>query len=144
MPKKLYAILLLLFAQFTAVSASAQTSDALLVDEENKEEPTLHDTTTLLHAFRKGTFEGRFHCFFMSALNEGSLSNFIMPMPLGVVSSTKLCHSVIFNLGWVGFTPSIWFHLTWQSPVLSPVRPIAMKLDYSRYKILRRLIICTS
>ncbi|MFZ5976200.1 hypothetical protein [Hydrotalea sp.] len=96
----MYAILWLLFAQFTAVDATAQTADTSLADDEHREEPKQNDTTTLLHAFRKGSIEGRFRYFFISAINEGQLSDYYAnAFGGGIKYQTASFHHFKFGLG---------------------------------------------
>ncbi|RWZ87397.1 MULTISPECIES: hypothetical protein [Hydrotalea] len=140
----MYAILWLLFAQFTAVDATAQTADTSLADDEHREEPKQNDTTTLLHAlFGKAVLKGVSDTFLFRPSTRGNYL-IIMPMLLVAVSNIKRRHSIILNSAWVVFILLICVPPILQNPILLLAPPIVMKLDYSTYKILRKPIIWIS
>jgi hypothetical protein len=100
MQKHIYAILFLLLAQLPMVGISAQIADTTVVTEENQEDAEQSDTTSLLHAFRKGSFEGRFRYFFMSAINEGALTDYYAnAFGGGIKYQTAPFHHIQFGLG---------------------------------------------
>ena len=77
--KKIYAIIGFCFSQLVVATAAVPTADASLLwadDDTTGLAVDKKDTSNLLHAFKKGTIEGRFRYFFMSALNEEQLTDY--------------------------------------------------------------------